>query len=64
VYPKLIPKIDSRNPEEPLEKPALEFQLEWVYGYRGQIDGHGNPNLGPTLRNCISAKNFSDIFSS
>jgi hypothetical protein len=36
---------ESWNPEDPLEKPPLEFQLEWVYGYRGQIDGHGNPNL-------------------
>ena len=27
---------ETWNPEDPLEKPALEFQLEWVYGYRGQ----------------------------
>ena len=36
---------ETWDPEAPLEKPPLEFQLEWVYGYRGQIDGHGNPNL-------------------
>ena len=36
---------ETWNPENPLERPPLEFQLEWVYGYRGQIDGHGNPNL-------------------
>ena len=36
---------ETWKPEDPLVKPGLEFQLEWVYGYRGQLDGHGNPNF-------------------
>ncbi len=43
----LIPEdqLESWDPNEPLAKPDVEFQLEWVYGYHGYAVGRVDNSL-------------------
>ena len=43
----LVPEdqLEAWVPDEPLAKPDVEFQLEWVYGYHGYAEGRVDNSL-------------------
>ncbi len=58
----LIPEdqLESWDPNEPLAKPDVEFQLEWVYGYHGYAIGRVDNSL-IYLQSVSSGVNFINI---
>ena len=47
-FARIAPNIrDKWDPDAKLEKPKVDFEVEWVYGYRGR-DARSNLYLLPT----------------